>query len=57
MHLKETHFSVLYMQADVHAVGEALGSAVDVLNAVEVSVTSLSAKVRHLCTCPYGMIL
>ncbi|CAK9261101.1 unnamed protein product [Sphagnum jensenii] len=31
-------------KADVHAVGEALGSAVDVLNAVEVSVTSLSAK-------------
>jgi hypothetical protein len=36
----------MYLQADVHAVEEALGSAVDVLNAVEVSASSLSPKVR-----------
>ncbi|CAK9254566.1 unnamed protein product [Sphagnum jensenii] len=33
-------------KVDVHAVGEALGSAVDVLNAPQVSVSSLSPKVE-----------
>jgi hypothetical protein len=33
-------------KVDVHAVGEALGSAVDVLNALQVSVSSLSPKVK-----------
>ncbi len=33
----------------MHAVGEALGSAVDVLNALQVSVSSLSPKVSHVC--------
>jgi hypothetical protein len=39
---------VMYFQADVNAVGEALGSAVDVLNAVDLSVASLSPKVIYL---------
>ncbi|CAK9204346.1 unnamed protein product [Sphagnum troendelagicum] len=35
-------------KADVNAVGEALGSAVDVLNAVDLSVTSLSPKAENM---------
>jgi hypothetical protein len=44
---------VMCLQVDVHAVGEALGSAVDVLNALQVSVSSLSPKVSHFCG-PFG---
>ncbi|KAH9533961.1 hypothetical protein CY35_18G081500 [Sphagnum magellanicum] len=35
-------------KVDVHAVGEALGSAVDVLNALQVSVSSLSPKAESM---------
>jgi hypothetical protein len=45
----ENHVTVMCLQVDVHAVGEALGSAVDVLNALQVSVSSLSPKVSHFC--------
>jgi hypothetical protein len=38
----------MYFQADVNAVGEALGSAVDVLNAVDLSVASLSPKAENM---------
>jgi hypothetical protein len=42
----KNHVTVMCLQVDVHAVGEALGSAVDVLNALQVSVSSLSPKVK-----------
>jgi hypothetical protein len=45
---KGRHAALMYLQADVHAVEEALGSAVDVLNAVEVSVSSLSPKAEKV---------
>jgi hypothetical protein len=45
----KNHVTVMCLQVDLHAVGEALGSAVDVLNALQVSVSSLSPKVSHVC--------
>jgi hypothetical protein len=44
----KNHVTVMCLQVDVHAVGEALGSAVDVLNALQVSVSSLSPKAESM---------
>ncbi len=49
----KNHVTVMCLQVDVHAVGEALGSAVDVLNALQVSVSSLSPKVSPFSG-PFG---